>query len=424
MKPKKRNLKKYTKKMTHSLYNDILLQELKKYKDKKILVAFSGGKDSLMLLDFINNQRESLNIYAGACHINHGLRHTAKRDEDFCRLYCQKKYIDFYVYDISEELKNDNSCGTEASARKYRYKYLLQTVKENDYDFLFTAHTYSDDIESFFVDLYTGASLFTLGGIMYENNQIIRPMLNITTEMVNDYIYKNNLEPVLDETNNDIKYVRNRIRHKLIPVLYGCGNEFEKSVIKLQKESNRLNEYLYKKVKHVILKQDNIIILKRYSFMELEDIEKEYLLGKVFSLFFRVSKSILYEALSFLNNNNSKRLDLPNGYVIEQSYNSIKIFKKILICNFFYNKPAGIFLIKTNDFQIEFLNELKDKTLIIRNRNRGDKLGRKKLKDLFIDKQIELFERDRAVIIEDDNIIIWSEYISNNNNIIFKRYGI
>lgn len=410
--------------MTHSLYNDILLQELKKYRDKKILVAFSGGKDSLMLLDFINKQRESLSIYAGACHINHGLRHTAKRDEDFCRLYCLKNNIEFYTYNISEELKNDNIGGTESSARKYRYKYLLQTVKENNYDFLFTAHTYSDDIESFFVDLYTGASLFTLGGIMYENNQIIRPMLNITTEMVNDYIAENNLEPVFDETNNDIKYVRNRIRHKLIPVLYGCGNEFEKSVIKLQKESNRLNEYLYKKVKHVILKQDNIIILKRYSFMELEGMEKEYLLGKVFSLFFRVSKSILNEALSFLNNNDSKRLDLPNGYVIEQSYNSIKIFKKILVSDYFYNKPAGAALFKTDEFQIEFFNELKDKNLIIRNRNKGDKLGRKKLKDLFIDKQIELFERDRAVIIEENNVIIWAEYISKNNNIILKRYGI
>lgn len=410
--------------MTHSLYNDILLQELKKYRDKKILVAFSGGKDSLMLLDFINKQRESLNIYAGACHINHGLRHTAKRDEDFCRLYCLKNNIEFYTYNISEELKNDNIGGTESSARKYRYKYLLQTVKENNYDFLFTAHTYSDDIESFFVDLYTGASLFTLGGIMYENNQIIRSMLNITTEMVNDYIAENNLEPVFDETNNDIKYVRNRIRHKLIPVLYGCGNEFEKSVIKLQKESNRLNEYLYKKVKHVILKQDNIIILKRYSFMELEDMEKEYLLGKVFSLFFRVSKSILNEALSFLNNNDSKRLDLPNGYVIEQSYNSIKIFKKILVSDYCYNKPAGAALFKTDEFQIEFFNELKDKNLIIRNRNKGDKLGRKKLKDLFIDKQIELFERDRAVIVEENNVIIWAEYISKNNNIILKRYGI
>ena len=349
MKLKKHSLKKYTKKMIHSLYNDILLHELKKYRDKKILVAFSGGKDSLMLLDFINKQRENLNIYAGACHINHGLRDTAQRDENFCRLYCQKNNIEFYSYNISAELKNDNSGGTESSARKYRYKYLLHVVKENNYDFLFTAHTYSDDIESFFVDLYTGASVFTLGGIMYENNNIIRPMLNITTAMVNDYIAQNNLEPVFDETNNDIKYVRNRIRHKLIPVLYDCGSEFEKSVIKLQNESSRLNAYLYKKVNHVILKQDDIVILKRYSFMKLEDIEKEYLLGKVFSLFFRVSKSLINEALSFLNNNNSKRLDLPNGYVLEQSYNSIKIFKKMLILDYIFQKQAGISLFK-NDF--------------------------------------------------------------------------
>lgn len=410
--------------MIHSLYNDILLHELKKYRDKKILVAFSGGKDSLMLLDFINKQRENLNIYAGACHINHGLRDTAQRDENFCRLYCQKNNIEFYSYNISAELKNDNSGGTESSARKYRYKYLLHVVKKNNYDFLFTAHTYSDDIESFFVDLYTGASVFTLGGIMYENNNIIRPMLNITTAMVNDYIAQNNLEPVFDETNNDIKYVRNRIRHKLIPVLYDCGSEFEKSVIKLQNESSRLNAYLYKKVNHVILKQDDIVILKRYSFMKLEDIEKEYLLGKVFSLFFRVSKSLINEALSFLNNNNSKRLDLPNGYVLEQSYNSIKIFKKMLILDYIYQKQAGISLFKNDFIYIEFINELKEKNLIIRNRRNGDKLGGKKLKDLFIDKHIELFERDRAVVIEEDGIIIWVEYITKNNNIKFKRYGI
>ncbi len=411
--------------MTHLSYNDILFQELNKYREKKILVAFSGGKDSLMLLDFINKKKENLNIYVGACHINHGLRDTAKRDEDFCRFYCEKNNISFYVYNITEELQCNNDYGIESTARKYRYKYLLQTLKKYYYDYLFTAHTYSDDIESFFVDLYTGTSLFTLGGIMYENNNIIRPMLNITTDMVNKYIAQNNLNPVFDESNNDIKYVRNRIRHKLIPVLYECGNDFEKSVFKLQQESFRLNEYLYKKVSHVIIKIDDIVILKRNSFMELEFIEKEYLLGKMFALFFRVSKNILYETISFLNNNHSKRLDLPKGYMIEQSYNSIKIFNRECICSYIYNKPAGVSLWKTDDFYIEFLNDLIDKELIIRNRVDGDKFGKKKLKDLFIDKQVELFDRDRAVIIEEDGVIIWAEYISKNNNkIIFKRYGI
>ena len=81
-------------------------------------------------------------------------------------------------------------------------------------------------------------------------------------------------------------------------------------------------------------------------------------------------------------------------------------------------------LLKTDDFQIEFFNELKDKQLVIRNRRNGDRLGNKKIKDLFINKQIELFERDRAVIIEENGIIIWVEHISKNNNIKFKRFGI
>ena len=410
--------------MTHSLFSEILLQELKKYRDKKILAAFSGGKDSLAMLDFINKNKNIFNINIGACYINHGLRETAKRDEIFCQKYCEKHNIDFYTYNISKELEQDKNGGIESAARKYRYKYLMKILEKYNYDYIFTAHTYSDDIESFFVDLYTGVSLFTLGGIMYQNNKIIRPMLQITTEMVNDYLEENHLEPVFDETNNDIKYVRNRIRHKLIPVLYGCGSEFEKSIIKLQKESRMFNDYLYKKVSHVIIRQDNMVILKRYSFMELEYIEKEYLLGKMISLYCRVSKNILHETISFLNNNDSKRLDLPNGYVIEQSYNTIKIFNKDKVDDFCFYKTFDMPLLKTDDFQIDFLNELKDKQFVIRNRRNGDRLGNKKIKDLFINKQIELFERDRAVIIEENGIIIWVEYISKNNNIKFKRFGI
>lgn len=158
--------------------------------------------------------------------------------------------------------------------------------------------------------------------------------------------------------------------------------------------------------------------------MELEYIEKEYLLGKMISLYCRVSKNILHETISFLNNNDSKRLDLPNGYVIEQSYNTIKIFNKDKVDDFCFNKTFDMPLLKTDDFQIDFLNELKDKQFVIRNRRNGDRLGNKKIKDLFINKQIELFERDRAVIIEENGIIIWVEYISKNNNIKFKRFGI
>ena len=172
---------------------------------------------------------------------------------------------------------------------------------------------------------------------MENNNNIIRPMLNISTEMVNEYINKYNLSPVYDETNSDTKYVRNKVRHKLIPVLYECGNEFEKSIIRLQKESFRLHTYFDLKTKHVVLNIGRTALIDRNKFLLLEDIEKEFLLGKVFSIFFRVTKSIIYETLIFFNGNHSKRLDLTNGYMVEQSFNRIRVFHKSMVEDFLYH---------------------------------------------------------------------------------------
>ena len=158
--------------MMHLLFEEILFKELEKYKNNKILVAFSGGKDSLALLDFLNKKKDILHIFAGACYINHGLRETALRDEIFCRDYCNKHSIEFYTFNILQEIFNDKSCGVESAARKYRYKYLLELVYSKNYDYLFTAHTYSDNIENFFIDLYTGTSIYTISGIMEENNNV------------------------------------------------------------------------------------------------------------------------------------------------------------------------------------------------------------------------------------------------------------
>ncbi len=405
----------------HSLFKEILLKELKKYRDKKILVAFSGGKDSLSLLDFLNKNKLELNISVGACHINHGLRQSAKRDEDFCKLYCQNNNIIFYAVDISNDLKNDKSGGVESSARKYRYLNLLNILEKEHYDYLFTAHTYSDNIENFFIDLYTGASIYTIGGIMAENNKIIRPMLGITTDMVNAYINHHNLSPVFDETNNDTKYIRNKIRHNIIPLLEDAGSGFEKNLKRLQQESIKLNNYFTIKTRHVIIEADNITRLDKNEFLLLYDLEKEFLLGRVYSLYFRVTKNIINETLLFFRENRSKRLDLPNGYMIEQSIKEIKVFHKSYVEDFEYIKDENTSIINTKDFDIEFYGDYAKKRLTIRNRRQGDRVNNKKLKDIFINHHIELFERDRAVVILENNIIKYVENVYLNSNIKIQR---
>lgn len=258
---------------------------------------------------------------------------------------------------------------------------------------------------------------------MEQNNNIIRPMLNISTELVNEYINFYKLLPVYDETNSDTKYVRNKVRHKILPAMYQCGNDFEKSIIRLQKESFKLNRYFDLKTKHVILHTGSMVVMDREKFLILEDIEKEFLLGKVFSIFFRVTKSIIYETLIFFTGNHSKRLDLPNGYMVEQSLNSIRVFPSSMVADFIYYKENGESIVKTDEFTIEFSGSLQDDKLVVRNRRKGDRLKNKKLKDVFIDKHIELFMRDRLLVVEKHGEIIWVESIISNKDIEIKRYG-
>ena len=143
----------------------------------------------------------------------------------------------------------------------------------------------------------------------------------------------------------------------------------------------------------------------------------------VFSTFFRVSKNIINETLIFFRGSHSKRLDLPNGYMVEQSFRNIRIFPRSMVEDFAYKKEVAENILKTDDFIIEFSGVYLNKELTIRNRRKGDKLKNKKLKDIFIDKHIELFDRDRAVVIEDNGLIIWVENITKNNNISINRNG-
>ena len=95
-----------------------------------------------------------------------------------------------------------------------------------------------------------------------------------------------------------------------------------------------------------------------------------------------------------------------------------------MVEDFSYTKKVFDSVLQTDDFTIKFSGDYTNKELIVRNRRKGDKLKNKKLKDIFIDKHMELFDRDRAVIVEDNGLIIWVENITKNNNITIIRNGI
>lgn len=424
MKQKNKNLKKYTKKVINLSFKDILLPKLDLLINKSILVAFSGGKDSIALLDFLNCNKEIFSYSIVACHVNHGLRDNAIIDEEFCLNFCKENNINIEIVNISNDIKNDFSAGIEDTARRYRYKALQTIADKLDCDYILTAHTFDDQIESFFTDIYTGASIFTLGGIKYKSGKILRLMLDISTDKILEYLNERKIKNIEDESNNNIRFVRNKVRHNILPFLYDLGSEFVPTILRLQQESIKINDYFYKTTKEAIIyENENIVEIDKDLFLSFDNIQKEYLLSKIFSQKFRFTKSVVYEALKLLDKKSSCRVDLPSKFCFEISFYTIRIFKKNLIKIFSIEKENGIDSIITSDFKFIFKDKFINNSFTIRNRRDGDRLiSGKKLKDVYSNKKIDLFIRDVSIVIAVGSKVLWSECLDINNEfVVFER---
>lgn len=410
--------------MNGLLFEEVFKSGLDFLRNKKVLSAFSGGNDSLSMTDFLNISRESYSFSLAACHVNHGLRAESGEDEEFCRKWCENNGIEFVSARLSFS-KDYAVNGLEDWARRERYKALRKAAADIGADIIVTAHTLDDRLESFFTDLYTGASIFTLGGIARLRGDIYRPMLDISKEMAEDYLRRRGLVPVFDSSNNNERFVRNRIRRRVMPALFDAGKDFMFSVLRLQEESALLNGYFDGKTgKALLYESEDMTVLNGEIFFSFSRQEQAYLLGKIFSRRFRAGKNLINEGLSLLERAGSRRADMPGGYVFEVSRRFIRLYKKTLIGLFSVEKDKGIDTIRLLRAEVKFYGKYTDMPMIVRNRRNGDRFHGKKLKDIFIDKKTDPFERDSAVIIQNlSGEIVWAEGISiDDRNILVKRF--
>ena len=205
-------------------YNMIAPQE-------PLLVAFSGGADSMALLHFLcQNVRNPL----FAAHINHHLRgEESDRDEAFARTICEKMGMELFVLqaDVQKEAET-KGFSIEQAARSLRYDFLEKTA-EGLHAKIATAHTLSDNMETVIFHLVRGTGLKGLCGIPPVRNNIIRPLIACTRDEIEAYCTSNNLSYVTDSTNIDTKYQRNFIRHQIIPALTQINPAFDTAIHRL-----------------------------------------------------------------------------------------------------------------------------------------------------------------------------------------------
>ena len=188
---------------------------------KRVMIGFSGGIDSSVLFDILLSLRRRYGFELFALHVNHMIRGAeSDSDEEFVKRICEKAGVPLYVVkaDVPALAKAEGK-STELAAREARYAAFAKTADENGIDVTATAHNADDNVETVIYNLARGASLNGICGIPYKRGNIIRPLLDIPRKEIERYAKDREIEFVRDSTNDDEFCIRNKIRHRVIPVL-------------------------------------------------------------------------------------------------------------------------------------------------------------------------------------------------------------
>ncbi len=219
----------------------------------KVIVALSGGADSMALLSFLREISGEYSLTIFAAHINHCLRgEESDRDEEFVRRYCKESDIPLFIHraDISSAAEETGE-SIEQAGRRIRYAFLSKKAEELG-ALVATAHTLSDSLETMLFNLTRGTALKGLCGIPPKRGNIIRPLIYCTRDEIEEYCRDRGIPYIVDSTNADTAYKRNFIRQKIVPQLLHLNPSLYNSVTRTQKILRQDEEYLNSKAQRAL----------------------------------------------------------------------------------------------------------------------------------------------------------------------------
>jgi tRNA(Ile)-lysidine synthase len=210
-----------------SEFKNHLKENLPFLKDSKLLLAVSGGIDSMVLIHLL----QQLNYDVSIAHCNFSLRgEESNGDEEFIRSYASlNNILKFVTRFDTNSFAIDNKLSIQVAARQLRYIWFDQLLEENSLDYLLTAHHLDDAIETFLINFTRGTGLEGLTGIPQQNGKIVRPMLPFTRNQIESYAKENNITWREDSSNASDKYLRNKLRHDIVPELKSLNPSFTES---------------------------------------------------------------------------------------------------------------------------------------------------------------------------------------------------
>ena len=307
--------------------NNIIENELIKNGDK-IVVAVSGGPDSMCLLDTLNKLKEELNFSICVAHVNHGIRKESDDEKVYVENYCKKYSIPFHYLKVDvPKLSKENKMSEETYGRKVRYDFFEEVrIKENA-SAIAVAHNLNDNVETVLLNELRGCGLKGLTGMDYKFGYIIRPLL--TVEKKDILLYNNELElnPCIDKTNEEEIYLRNKIRLRLIPYLQELNPNFVENISRMRKILKEDNDFIEQYVDNVfestIVDENEKQITFNYKELlnEHDSVKKRVIrkiIEKKISNLDGIESVHVLDILKLLNNNiTGKKYIIGNKFTIE-----------------------------------------------------------------------------------------------------------
>ena len=258
-------------------------------KNASIVVACSGGPDSMCLLDLVTKLKDELNLNIIVAHVNHKLRSESEEEAKMVENYAKENNITFELLEITDYI---NGNFTEEDARKRRYNFFNEIIKKYQASALLTAHHGDDLIETILMRLTRGSNLSGYIGIkeisQTDNYKTLRPLLTITKDEIVNYLKENNVPYRLDKTNEELKHTRNRYRHIVLPFLKKENPKVHEKYLKFSKELIEYDNFVNTYIKDKKFIVDNSIVInkvsseidfikrKRGSFMNYKELAEKY----------------------------------------------------------------------------------------------------------------------------------------------------
>jgi len=410
--------------MLQKLQNHINLN-LPFLKEKKLLLAVSGGIDSMVLVNLCHQ----LQLNFAVAHCNFQLRgNESDEDEMLVIQTCQDGYIPYFLNSFNTlEFAKENKLSIQLAARKLRYDWFYKLMNENGFDYILTAHHLDDSLETFLINFTRGSGLDGLTGIPEQNDKIVRPLLIFSRNEIETFAQENNIAWREDSSNASDKYLRNKLRHDVIPILKELNpsllSSFENTIKNLKQSQSLVDDASKMVYEKVVFEEENQIVFDLDLLLEYQNYQA-YLFSwlsdfgftdwdSVYDLVSAQSgKQVMSNSHVLLKNRNTLLL-FPRKenseeviYPIDKGQNEVKVPLNLTFCNLSDISVQSTNVIFVDAEKLQF-------PLTIRKWKEGDFFqpfgmnGKKKVSKFFKDEKFSMLEKSDIWLLCSNDKIVW-----------------